>query len=77
MVAVPRFDGHHLRELSLHPITLGFGGSRTARGRPMLAEGALGDKILADVERLSKPFGTRMTTRNGVAFVEVGAASNQ
>ena len=67
MVAVPRFDGHSLRELALHPITLGFGGSRTARGRPMLAEGALGDKILADVERLSKPFGTRMTTRNGVA----------
>ena len=43
----------------------------------MLAEGALGDKILADVERLSKPFGTRITTRNGVAFVEVGRASNQ
>ena len=77
MIAVPRFDGHQLRELALHPITLGFGASRTARGRPMLAEGALGDKILADVERLSRPFGTRMTTKGGVAFVEVGGASNQ
>ena len=43
----------------------------------MLADGALGQKILADVERLSKPFGTRMTTTNGVAFVELGAASHQ
>ncbi len=77
VVAVPRFDGRQLRELALHPITLGFGGSRTARGRPMMADGALGEKILADVERMSKPFGTSMTTRNGVAFVEIGAASHK
>ena len=76
-MAVPRFDGHSLQELALHPITLGFGGSRTARGRPMLADGALGDKILGDVERLSKPFGTRMTIRNGVAQVEIPAVVSQ
>jgi len=70
VVAVPRFDGRQLRELALHPITLGFGGGRTARGRPMLAEGALGQKILADMERLSKPFGTTITTREGVGYVE-------
>ena len=70
VVAVPRFEGRALRELSLHPITLGFGQGRTARGRPMLAEGALAGKILSDVERLSRPFGTTITTRDGVGHVE-------
>jgi len=77
VVAVPRFDGRQLRELALHPITLGFGGSRTVRGRPMLAEGELGQKILGDVERLSKPFGTKITIRNGVAQVELASAISQ
>jgi poly-gamma-glutamate capsule biosynthesis protein CapA/YwtB (metallophosphatase superfamily) len=77
VVAVPRFDGRQLRELALHPITLGFGGGRTARGRPMLAEGELGQKILADVERLSKPFGTKIGIRNGIAQVDLAPAASQ
>lgn len=70
VVAVPRFEGRMLRELALHPITLGFGQSRTVRGRPLLAEGELGRKILGDLERLSKPFGTSMTVRDGVGYIE-------
>ncbi|MCC7031993.1 MAG: CapA family protein [Acidobacteria bacterium] len=69
VVAVPRFEGRTLRELALHPITLGFGQGRTVRGRPMLADGELAAKILSDVERLSQPFGTSMTTRDGVGYV--------
>jgi poly-gamma-glutamate capsule biosynthesis protein CapA/YwtB (metallophosphatase superfamily) len=75
VVAVPRFDGRTLRELALHPITLGFGQGRTVRGRPQLAEGELARKILGDVERLSKPFGTTITTREGVAYVETARES--
>jgi poly-gamma-glutamate synthesis protein (capsule biosynthesis protein) len=70
VVAVPRFDGRSLRELALHPITLGFGQGRTIRGRPQLAEGPLATKILGDLEKLSKPFGTTITTRDGVGYVE-------
>jgi poly-gamma-glutamate synthesis protein (capsule biosynthesis protein) len=70
VVAVPRFEGRNLRELALHPITLGFGQGRTVRGRPQLAEGDLGKKILGDVERLSKPFGTTIVNRDGVGYVE-------
>jgi poly-gamma-glutamate synthesis protein (capsule biosynthesis protein) len=70
VVAVPRFEGRSLRELALHPITLGFGQGRTLRGRPRLAEGELGLKILGDLERLSKPFGTTLTVRDGVGYVE-------
>ena len=75
VVAVPRFDGRTLTELALHPITLGFGQPRTVRGRPLLAEGELAAKILADVERLSAPFGTRLTTRAGVGYVDLAATS--
>jgi poly-gamma-glutamate capsule biosynthesis protein CapA/YwtB (metallophosphatase superfamily) len=73
VVAVPRFEGRTLRQLSLHPITLGFGQGRTARGRPQLAEGELAAKILSDVERLSKPFGTRLSVRSGVGYIETAA----
>jgi poly-gamma-glutamate synthesis protein (capsule biosynthesis protein) len=73
VVAVPRFEGRTLRELALHPITLGFGQGRTTRGRPLLAEGELAAKILGDVERLSKPFGTRLSIRNGVGYIETAA----
>jgi poly-gamma-glutamate synthesis protein (capsule biosynthesis protein) len=71
VVAVPRFEGRTLRELAIHPITLGFGAGRTVRGRPMLAEGAVAEKILGDVERLSLPYGTRLTRRDGAAFVDL------
>jgi poly-gamma-glutamate synthesis protein (capsule biosynthesis protein) len=77
VVAVPRFERRTLRELALHPITLGFGEGRTVRGRPLLAEGDLARKILSDVERLSKPFGTAITTRDGVGYVETAPAGSR
>jgi poly-gamma-glutamate synthesis protein (capsule biosynthesis protein) len=70
-VAIPRFRGQHLSEIALHPITLGFGGSRSERGRPRLAEGELAQKILTDLVTLSQPFGTKVTVRNGVGYVEL------
>lgn len=76
-VAVPRFRGEQLTELALHPITLGFGKSRSVRGRPMFAEGELGQKILDDLVRLSAPMGTKITIRNGVGYVSLETTSNQ
>jgi poly-gamma-glutamate capsule biosynthesis protein CapA/YwtB (metallophosphatase superfamily) len=69
-VAVPRFRGQQLSEIALYPITLGFGGSRSERGRPLLAEGELGQKILSDLVTLSAPFGTKISIRNGVGYAE-------
>ena len=56
---MPRFDGEQLVELALHPITLGYGKSRAVRGRPLFADGELGEKILDDLVRLSAPMGTK------------------
>jgi poly-gamma-glutamate capsule biosynthesis protein CapA/YwtB (metallophosphatase superfamily) len=71
IVAIPRFRGKQLVELALHPISLGFQKPTTQRGRPLLAEPALGKKIVDDLIRLSEPFGTRIQYRDGVGYVEI------
>ena len=75
VVAMPRFDGDRLVELALHPIGLGFGAPRQVRGRPMLADAPLAQKILNDLSTLSAPFGTRLTVRDGVGYVDLNAAA--
>ena len=46
--------------------------SRAAvRGRPLFAEGPLGQKILGDVVRLSAAMGTKVTIRNGIGYVDL------
>ena len=76
VVAVPKFRGEQLTEIALHPITLGHGKARSVRGRPLVAEGALGQKILDDLVKLSAPYGTKITIRNGVGFVDLPAATS-
>jgi poly-gamma-glutamate synthesis protein (capsule biosynthesis protein) len=77
VVAVPKFRGEQVAELALHPITLGFGKSRSVRGRPLFAEGELGQKILDDVVKLSSAMGTKITVRNGIGYVDVGGSGTR
>lgn len=71
VVAMPTFRGGELVEVALHPITLGFGEPAWVRGRPMLARGELGSKILEDLRVRSEPYGTRIEVRDGVGYVLV------
>jgi poly-gamma-glutamate synthesis protein (capsule biosynthesis protein) len=73
VIAVPEWSGQQLVELTLHPISLGFGQPRHVRGRPMMAEGPLADKILQDLVRLSEPYGTQFEIKDGVARVVLPA----
>jgi hypothetical protein len=41
------------------------------RGRPLLAEGELGQKILGDLVKLSAEMGTTIAIRNGVGYVAI------
>ncbi len=75
VIAVPEWESGQLAELTLHPITLMHGQPRQVRGRPMYAEGALADKILDDLIRLSEPYGTEFEVRDGVARVVLPEAS--
>ncbi len=70
LVATARWRGHELVELALHPISLGYAKKRGIEyGRPMLADAAMSQKIGNDLIQRSKPFGTRITIREGVAYV--------
>jgi poly-gamma-glutamate synthesis protein (capsule biosynthesis protein) len=61
VVALARWNGDTLTGIDLHPVTLGHGKPPAERGRPMLASGALAQKIIDDLTRLSQPFGTTVT----------------
>jgi len=69
LVAVGTWQDRRLVALRLYPITLGFGQPSARRGRPVLAEGELAQKILKDVADRSKPFGTDIGVSSGVGVV--------
>jgi len=71
VIAVPKFRNRQLSELALYPISLGFGLPRQIRGRPLFADKALGEKIIGDLQRLSKPYGTTIEMRRGVGYVRI------
>jgi poly-gamma-glutamate synthesis protein (capsule biosynthesis protein) len=73
VVAEAVFEGKDLREVRLHPISLGFGKPRQVRGRPLPADEALSRKIISDLTRLSKPFGTEIQYVDGVGIVRLPA----
>lgn len=69
VIAMPRFRGGELVDIALHPITLGFGEPAWVRGRPRLASGELGEKILKDLIDRSEPFGTQIEVKDGVGII--------
>lgn len=77
VIAMPRFAGKRLVELKLYPITLGYKRPRTQRGWPMLADTALGKKIIDDVAAFSRPFGTNIEFKDGIGIVALGTLSSR
>ena len=73
VVAMPTYDDGRLVSLELHPITLGFGKPAAVRGRPMLADRELGQKIIQDLIDRSRPHGTTILwdAGRGVGVVKV------
>jgi poly-gamma-glutamate synthesis protein (capsule biosynthesis protein) len=71
MFATCEFAGDSLAGLRLHPIDLGHQRPRTGRGRPMLADQVMADRILAGVARRSAKYGTRIERQDGIGVVQV------
>jgi len=71
VIAIPRWNGDELVELTLHPIDLGFGGPTWERGRPKLADPELAAKIIEDLANRSERFGTEIVFQRGVGQVIV------
>jgi len=58
-----------LKEIRLHPVSMGFGQVRSKRGQPYPSPEAEASQIFKDLEELCAPFGTRLTTKNGVGVL--------
>jgi poly-gamma-glutamate capsule biosynthesis protein CapA/YwtB (metallophosphatase superfamily) len=71
MVAVCKFAKNKLKEIDIHPIDQGFGRPRPQRGRPLLAEGEVAQRVIERVTRLSRRYGTTVTNRNSVGVIEL------
>jgi poly-gamma-glutamate synthesis protein (capsule biosynthesis protein) len=72
VIAMPKFEGKHLAELKLYPISLGYKKPRPQRGWPMLADAAIARKIIDDVATFSTPFGTAVEFKDGLGVVRIG-----
>jgi poly-gamma-glutamate capsule biosynthesis protein CapA/YwtB (metallophosphatase superfamily) len=71
VVAHVVFHDGHPEGITLTPFTLGFGKRAPDRGYPELADPAAAAEILGRLEKLSRPFGTSITVRNGVASITI------
>jgi poly-gamma-glutamate synthesis protein (capsule biosynthesis protein) len=71
MFAVCEFTSGKLKDIRIHPIDQGFGRSRPQRGRPVLAEGEVAERVIERVARLSRRYGTKVTARNGMGTIEI------
>jgi poly-gamma-glutamate synthesis protein (capsule biosynthesis protein) len=69
--AVCDFAGEALQEIRLYPIELGFGRSRSQRGRPLMAEGEAGRRVIERVARLSEKYGTVVEYCDGIGVVKL------
>ncbi|WP_419948919.1 CapA family protein [Candidatus Palauibacter sp.] len=69
VVPVVEYEDGKLAEIKLYPITMGWQLPRPVRGRPMLADDALGKEILEGLAQLSAEFGTTMTIEDGVGVI--------
>ena len=71
MFAVCEFSKNKLKEIRVHAIDQGFARPRPQRGRPLLAEGEVANRVIERVMRLSRRYGTKVSNRNGVGVIEL------
>ncbi|MSO63426.1 MAG: hypothetical protein EXQ50_15300 [Acidobacteria bacterium] len=71
VVADVTFRGGRPAMVTLTPITLGFGNKRTDRGYPQLANLTAANKILQDLQKLSKPYGTTIVIKDGIGTITI------
>jgi hypothetical protein len=71
MFALCKFSNKKLARVEIHPIEQGFARPLPQRGRPMLAQGEVANRVLDRVTRLSQRYGTKVVSRNGIGIIEV------
>lgn len=74
MAAICNFEKGNFKEIRLYPVNQGFGVPRAQRGRPTLAQGAVAKSILAHLQKVCKPFGTKTTIDKGAVVIKPPSA---
>lgn len=74
VIAVSHFKDGALAEIRLHPIDLGVHAVGADRGVPKMADPDMGARILARLQRLSRPFGTNIDIVKGIGVIRVPPA---
>ncbi|MAF47232.1 MAG: CapA family protein [Rhodospirillales bacterium] len=69
--SVCRFAGGGLNAVELYPLDLGFGLSRSQRGRPVIAGGGMAKEVLERTRALSEFYGTQIEIRDGVGYLVI------
>ena len=65
------FRDRELAAVRLYPLDLGHGRPRAQRGRPLIARGAVAERILARIARLSRRFGTEIVVDGDCAMIQL------
>lgn len=60
-----------VEEIRLTPITMGFDKPRSGKGRPSLASSSDGTRIIGRLKKLSEPFGTKISIREGIGCISI------
>ena len=68
--AVCEFSEKKLKQIRIHPIDQGFGRPRPQRGRPVLAEGEVANRVIKRVTKLSERYGTKISQRGELGISE-------
>jgi poly-gamma-glutamate capsule biosynthesis protein CapA/YwtB (metallophosphatase superfamily) len=68
-VALCEFAGKKFTSAKIYPIDQGHGRPRGQRGRPVLADAAVGTRILTRLQRLSQRYGTSVKIADGVGVI--------
>jgi hypothetical protein len=71
MFAVCEFGNKSLKEIRIHPIDQGFGRPRPQRGRPVLAEGDVAQRVIERVTRLSERYGTKIVNKGDIGVIRL------
>ena len=69
--ATCRLEKSKLKQFRIFLIDQGFGRPRPQRGRPVLAEGEVANRVIERVTRLSQRYDTKVLNRDGVGVIEL------
>ena len=69
LVTQTLFKGWELEEVRLYVVDQGYGQPRSRHGRPVLADKEVATKALERMARLSAPYGTEISIKDGVGYV--------